>query len=300
MSTTGHDPRQAPSSATPPGASWGQVTVPVDPGAEVVRALEVGTVVARQAGMGLELVTVHTPGIPADATDAYLAKRVQEAEDFGAVRVRPRRLEGGDISDALLRHVAEGETTMLCMDTHARGAVAEMALGSVSERIVRRSPVPVLLVGPHVKARPEGYRTVLVAVDGSPQAEAAVDAAAALAARLAADIFLVNVIDPNDLHLPADIYETSYLRRVASRLPASKTNYDVLHGTHPAKAILDFARSERDAILVTGTHGRTGLRRLALGSVALDVVRGAHNPVLVVSSASTHVAMPRSHQAQHV
>jgi nucleotide-binding universal stress UspA family protein len=178
------------------------------------------------------------------------------------------------------------------MESRSRGAVTEMALGSVSEAVVRRSPVPVLLVGPHVENRPAAYTTLVVAVDGSAPSEVAVDAAAALAPRLGADLFLAQVLDPADGAPPPDVLETNYLRRVASRLPSSRTDYDVFHARHAARAIVDLARDRPDALVVIGTHGRSGVRRLAMGSVALDVVRHSPSPVLVVSSASATADAP--------
>ena len=57
--------------------------------------------------------------------------------------------------------------------------------------------------------------------------------------------------------------------------------FEVLHGSHPARSIVDFAKSEQASLIFLATHGRTGFERLRSGSVAADVLRHAECPVVM-------------------
>lgn len=272
-----------PMAAEPPPLR-GRVCVPVDPTQPGSTALAVAATVARQAGMAVEVVAVPPSGLGHHTTNAHLTARVRTAERTGATATA-QLLCPGDVAAALLAHLAHDDVAVACMDSRSRGPVGELVLGSVSEAVLRQAPVPVLLAGPRTQVGPDRYATLIVAVDGSEPAEAAVGVAADLAERLDADLFLVQVLDPRREAPPADVIETSYLARVASRLAPARTSYDVLHARDPARAIVDVARERPDALVVMGTHGRSGVRRMAMGSVALRVVKHASSPVLVVNAA---------------
>ena len=77
---------------------------------------------------------------------------------------------------------------------------------------------------------------------------------------------------------------SSYAARLARdirRRSHHDAQYEVLHGNHPGKAIADFAESIGASLIVASTHGRTGLARLTLGSVAMEIVRHAPCPVVL-------------------
>lgn len=181
------------------------------------------------------------------------------------------------------------------MHVHPRGGLARALLGSVAEDVLQRITDPVLLVGPHTRpdSSPVAGR-LMVCLDGSHNGEAILPVAAAWAREFGIEPYFVQALDPNTERalraagLPGgDVYEDAYLARVASRLydEGVPVNWDVLHSTRPAAAIIDHA-SHRDAsLLALSTHGRTGLGRIAIGSVALQVVHDSHCPALVLRAA---------------
>ena len=128
---------------------------------------------------------------------------------------------------------------------------------------------------------------ILVPLDGSKLSEIALPYAEQLAARLGDKIVLINV------RLPAeDPYHPvlkSYLERMAEILKDKKkanveplvVGSDVLVG-HPAEGIVEYAEQEGVDLIIMATHGRTGVRRWALGSVADKVVRASRQPVLLI------------------
>ena len=139
---------------------------------------------------------------------------------------------------------------------------------------------------------------ILVPVDFSPHSDFALTYGAALAVRLRASLHLVHVLEPVP---PMAVGEGLYLvdiealeagmtaeaeRRIgecrarAAALGVAVTS-DVLTG-HPATVIVNAARGWRSDLIVMGTHGRTGLAHMFMGSIAETVTRLAPCPVLTV------------------
>ncbi|MEO1064513.1 MAG: universal stress protein [Actinomycetota bacterium] len=257
----------------------GRIVVPVDPSREPSSAVSVVGTLARQAGLAVEFVATRPPGVPQANVDAYLFQRCREAEEAGASDVSWTALDASDPADGICDVLTDDGVALVCLATRARGVFGEFVLGSVAEAVVRRSPVPVVLVGPEVEATPERYREFFVALDGSELAEHAAEVAAAVAQRTGSELFLLEVLDEVP---PPDVAETAYLARVASTLEPKPGRYDAVHGRRPGEAILAMAGESPDVMVVMGTHGRSGLSRLVMGSVAHDVVHRARCPVVVV------------------
>ena len=102
-----------------------------------------------------------------------------------------------------------------------------------------------------------------------------------LAGRLDVSLLLVGVLG-SDPH-PADVIDTTYLRRLANRVGCRRNAvaWVIRRDRHPAEAILELADRRPDTIIAMGTHARTPMRRLTVGSVAMEVVRKAVGPVML-------------------
>lgn len=139
------------------------------------------------------------------------------------------------------------------------------------------------------------YRTILVPVDGSAFAEQALPVAAALAKRDGAALHVVLVHQPLPMEQPHEFLasrlheaEAAYIARVVALLDEKyhvRASSELLQG-NPAHLICDEARALEADLVVMTTHGRTGLSRSWLGSVADAVMRGATTPVLMVRPAA--------------
>jgi nucleotide-binding universal stress UspA family protein len=131
-------------------------------------------------------------------------------------------------------------------------------------------------------------KTILFPTDFSSCSDAGLEHATALARDLGAKMLIVHVEEPPIAYGGGEMYygipepDTEELRRMLSRVvpkdPAIPYEHRLLTGS-PAQAILDLAKEEGVDLIVMGTHGRTGLTRLLLGSVAEVVVRKAPCPV---------------------
>jgi nucleotide-binding universal stress UspA family protein len=187
------------------------------------------------------------------------------------------------------------------MATHGRSGLGRWVYGSVAEAVLRQAPVPLLLVRawqPATTATFDPRPCLLVPLDGSRYAETALPAASRLARQLAGALLLVRAVPVAgagtalDWALAPDLAietaalaraATDYLDRIADRLRRTGVMVDYLARSGEPAAVIEAVGQERAAaLIVMTTHGRTGLQRLALGSVADAVLRQQDRPLLLV------------------
>jgi nucleotide-binding universal stress UspA family protein len=258
-----------------------RVVVPIDFTTESDRALLVAPVLARWASASVELVTVAEP-VDRAGIEARLAELAEDIGDGVASRIVE---SGGPPEAALLTELHGDEKALWCVGSHARGAWSELLFRSVSEELVRDAHVPVVLVGPHVTKRPSG-RVLGVALDGTEQSEIILPAAAALGGALGMTLRLLQVAGKGARGLPVDSVESGYLAHAAEKVPSIKpqfSDYDVLHGDHPARDLADYVVAQRDVGMVAlATRGLSGGARLLQGSTAFELAHRATVPVLIL------------------
>lgn len=194
-------------------------------------------------------------------------------------------------SDAILARAAAFKHPLVCMASHGRSGVGQALLGSVTEATLRGSSDPILVVGPAFREdTPElaSGAPLVYCTDGSHAAEAALDAACEWAAMLGMHVWVLQVLEPslaprNDGG-GSDTIETALVERVAKRFAEAgvTVDWDALHGKEPAHALVDSIGRIGAALVVMGTHGRSGLARMVMGSQAMHVVHHSPCPVLLV------------------
>jgi nucleotide-binding universal stress UspA family protein len=273
--TVADRPTPADAGRTAPVA---RVVVPLDGSTEAEEAIPVARAVAERMGVPMSLLGWHWGTGAQWVTHRYLERVLNRWSldcDIEASWSYDN-LAAGPLLDAVRRT----QGTLVCMVTHARSGVGEVVLGSVAEDLLRKSTEPALLIGPHVVDPPDLARPVVVTVDGSPLSEAAIPLGAAWAHQLGAPLELVNVLEPTldpDVMPPGDASESGYLAGLVQQWHAD--SWEVLHG-RPADAIARHAAGHA-GLLVASTHGRSGLSRMFMGSVAVRIVHKAPCPVLV-------------------
>ncbi len=241
---------------------------------------------------------------------AYLDLLADRLEAVDAVPVTQVLLQG-DVA-ASLRTMANGTgVDLIVMTTHGRGGLDRLWLGSVADELVREVPAPLLLVRPKkgeadFEADPV-LKHILLPLDGSALAEQMLKPAVALGSVMDADYTLLRAIqlpalmgyhwEGHGVGEPAQSVlgemdrqgnrlrqeARDYLDRVAGDLRARSLSVQtrVVVERQPAAAILDESAGSAFDLIALETHGRRGLSRLVLGSVADKVIRGAALPVLV-------------------
>ena len=177
-------------------------------------------------------------------------------------------------------------TTVVCMATHGRGGLGASVLGSVAQAVVHESKQPIVLVGPSVDRgwtlTPWG--TLLVPVDGSTTSEAIVPVAIDWAKMLRLRPQVVQVLPAGkEIVEPVRDVESDYVRSVAKRCSTedSSRRWQILRALDPASALVAHAHDLPATLVALATHGRTGIGRVAIGSVATRVIRLSHCPVVV-------------------
>lgn len=238
----------------------------------------------------------------------YLLGVVARLRKMGLEKVSAEVLEGPIVETLQEQTLKEG-CELVVMTTHGRGPVSRFWLGSVADQLVHRLPIPLLLIrtqeeAPPPVAEPE-IRNILVALDGTPTAEHIFEPVATLAKLLGASCTLLRVVPasppPEDAkqfgwtheRVVPTVGDTEadklraeahvYLKRVAASLRdrGIAVQTSIVADAHPAAAILHAAAGGEYDLIALETHGRRGLPRLFLGSVADKVVRGAHVPILI-------------------
>lgn len=224
----------------------------------------------------------------------------------GDVLVEHRLLDG-EPAGAIVAAATEAGAGLICMGTHGRTGPGRLLLGSVAEGVLRAASCPVLTakVTPPPsaeKARPDGVvlwplKTILHPTDFSENSADAFALACSLARDHGARLIALHVTTVTDLAytgfgapgspLLKDEYLGTVRRSLANLQPVPGVELvRRLEEGDPAGEILRVAAEAGADLIVIGTHGRTGLRHLLMGSVAEQVVRKATPPVLSVRTPS--------------
>lgn len=282
--------------------SWG-VLVPLDGSPLAEHALPLATCIARQAGGILHLLRV-VPALsdqffwvpePGDQLEVDLRERNRTEASAYLNEVAQRIQKPGDsvavcdvveekdrISDTISAEAVRVRANLVVITSHGRGALERFWFGSVADELIRSLTVPVLVVPPVTgPADPAAIRHILVALDGSELAEQVLEPTLAIGKLTGADYLLVQVVpsEHSQLHEKAN----TYLRQVAERLQEfGNVRTRVVEADHPAKALLQ--ETAHADLIALQTHGRRGLSRMLLGSVADKVIRASTIPILVCRS----------------
>jgi nucleotide-binding universal stress UspA family protein len=313
---------------------YARILVPLDGSERAERALPVAARIACASGAQVILLRVVRVPVPLTSVfapttyDAAPAASMEASESqakeyleqiagsptlagLATEIVVPVGAPAAAILDAVGAHAAD----LIVMCSHGATGLTRWVLGSVAQHVARHAPVPVLVLresgpipaGPHPD--PEQPLRILVPLDGSQLAQAALgpaaDLAVALSAPMPGTLHLALVISPYEAaqdNMPeAFVREGAkeYLAGVVDRLGASTPAYGQLTitwsvgvGLDVATTLVRIAENGEDAegagilggcdLIAMATHGRTGLARWALGSVTERVLHATALPVLIV------------------
>jgi nucleotide-binding universal stress UspA family protein len=200
----------------------------------------------------------------------------------------------GEVWPVIAEIARKDKTDLIVIGTHGRTGVTRVLLGSVAEEIFRKSPCPVLTVGPHVSKDTERrleMKEILYATDFSPASLAALPFAVSLAQEHQARLTLLHVVGPPKVGelVHAEQYAESILRQLRALVPAEaepwcEPNFKVEHGAEADK-IMEVANALGADLIVLGVRGAEGGVGAAthlLQSIAHRVVTQARCPVLTV------------------
>lgn len=299
------------------------ILVPFDGSAFAERALPAALAIARGTGAAVELVHVHEPLPPSGGAPMYEPRfdhenRAAVCRTLDALEQRLARGAGlsirltcltGHVTKTLEERIATSGADLVVMSTHGASGLVRALMGSVADHVVRHVRVPILLVRPGapgpLTAETPLFDHMLFPLDGSELATQITEPALALASpgHTVLTLLHVIVIPIAAAWLPhpssgipvsqVDVDQrqrgvTTHLEAVASRLRARgfTTRVAVQQHAQVSRCILDFALQHEVDLIAMSTHGRGGIGRALLGSVADAVCRQATLPVLAFRPAA--------------
>lgn len=204
----------------------------------------------------------------------------------------------GNPAPTIVDYAERYDQDLVVMPTHGREGISRYLIGSVSEKVVRLSPIPVLTV----RMQPDEtlefpYENILIPTDGSAATTHAAKHALLLAASLDATVHVLSVVEETALGLDvrsvisskeSEQAATEAIEAIVSEAETrgvANTVRHIKHGT-PIEEILDCIESNDIHAVGMGTTGRRGTDRILLGSVAEKTVRSAPVPVMTVTDSS--------------
>lgn len=261
---------------------FNRILIPLDGSLPATSALVAGEELAERLNADLHVLTLTRKGRSEIGLSRIIERQVARIEHKPRVDVRPLSYT---VAEDIAGEFDRVDNTLVVMSTWARGRAAGI-IGNVAEDVLRLVREPLIMLGPHVDVYREWLGgPLLIATDGSEFGDSIVPFAVELATELAIEPRLATVLDPTKVPAGAGLRaETTSIAALASSMTTTtgvEVAYDVLHNQDPGRGIADHADHQETSMIAMSTHGRSGAWRLTSGSVAMDVVRRAHCPVLL-------------------
>ncbi len=303
-----------------------RIFVPLDGSARAERALDLAALLVQQVPTGepafepllilFQVVDLSSPWLDLDDRQDERTRATEAATRYLEAQARRVRSQGitvetsvhlGNPAEVILEQTIARQVELIVLSTHGRSGLARWALGSVAERVARSVSAPLLLLPDAAPAttisveleHTESTPQMLVPLDGSAKAEAALPAAIEMARLLHAEVRLLYVFMPKfeeySLEETRRNWDTGrrrihqierYLLRQAAIIQHAgvKAHWTLEYGMPGAK-VIETAHSHKVSMVVMTTQGRSGLVRWRLGGVSEEVLHDGGLPVLLVLSA---------------
>jgi nucleotide-binding universal stress UspA family protein len=219
------------------------------------------------------------------AAEVYLMEHIQALRAGGLEATY--EVAGGAPAACIVESAAREPEALIAMTTHGYSGLQRWSLGSVADKVIHAATTPVFLVRTTspVPEDPAGLKRLLVPSDGSPFAAQALPLAVEFGVRAQAELILLHAVPLDVEPSPDTLRERIGLQLAAAverlHLPDIPIT-QVLAVGDPAEAIVDQAVQRHADLIVMATHGYSGLRRWALGSVADKLLHACAIPLLLV------------------
>jgi len=186
--------------------------------------------------------------------------------------------EGEEPYRYIVDEAAKKQVEMIIMGRRGRTGLKRLMMGSVTARVIGHSPCKVLVIPETAKV---SYKNILIATDGSKYSDAAALEAISIAKRCGSDLIALSVTT-KDKDLLSAKKSVEKISQIAER-EGLKSKTLTPRGT-PSNVIVETAEKKNADVIVVGSHGKTGLERLLMGSVTERVIGQANCAVLVVKA----------------
>lgn len=255
--------------------------------------------------MGSELDVVHvieSEGQGERLAKAYLDRIIEETKEPGIKKKRSVILHG-KAADQILDYVERNKIDIMAMASHGHSGLRRWVIGSTADKIIRGTKAPVLMVygkEKSVSRQPKAFTHVLLPLDGSKIAEASLPYAESIVNKTKVRVSLFRAVSPlvDQYAGPPEGYVVDYAGKVMQALEEEAGDYlkqtarlleekGILVSTSmvvgsPGTEILKYIEKQKVDLVIMSTHGRTGLGRWILGSVADKILHSVEIPLLLV------------------
>ncbi len=281
-----------------------RILVPLD-GSEIAEgALPYAEGVARRLHSEVILLTACLPGESLERPlRAYLEKRAEELKSLGIKATQ--LVVWGNTASEILDFSEKNGIGLIIISTHGRTGPSFWPLGSIANKVLQRSRIPVLLIRSReleAVIRENELRKILVPLDGSQFAEGIIPYVEGLADGMNDEVMLLRVIEPMDYTIQStsgpwfdwEKYEKEFMAKAereaksylskkenALRNKGVKVSSASLVGK-PTQTILQYAEDNSVSLIALATHGFSGITEWAYGSVASRIIEGSSKPTLLV------------------
>ena len=224
------------------------------------------------------------------------------AKRFPGVELEPL-VGAGKPEEIIVDEASKVDSTLIAMSTHGRTGIGRWLLGSVTDKVLHTATSPLLVVRAKNADSPTveqaQIKSIIVPLDGSKLAEAVFPIVTDLAAATSSEVLLIRAVSVPAGYYAGEEYEpppdidflgileteaTEYLEQACKTLRQGglgSVKTAVLVG-YPASEVEAVAERTPDSIIAISSHGRSGIGRTVLGSVADRLVRHSGSPVLVI------------------
>jgi nucleotide-binding universal stress UspA family protein len=304
---------------------YSKILIPLDGSETAEKVLPYARYLAKRFKIAIELLTVvdiaemaaHMSADTARFLDTMIDDGVKRSTIYlgGVARTFPESnvkisVERGRAEDLIIEKGAADTAMLITMATHGRSGLNRFLLGSIAEKVLRGTVNPLLLVRATEEAKPDGEATlksIIVPLDGSELAESVLPMAAGMARKLDLEIELFRAYHiPSDAYTGDEGYPVNYEELVMRGVRDEASEYLDKKATELKKLgvaqvscvtkegfagdeIISLGKKTPDNLIAMCSHGRSGVRRWMLGSVAETVVRHSAGPVLITRAGSPRV-----------
>jgi nucleotide-binding universal stress UspA family protein len=282
-----------------------KILVPLDGREPSECVLEIAGSIASRAGAQIDFIHVgEAAQALATRQDTYLERTAEQMSERWGIKtsysiIDDERYEPDtkvEIAGAIFQYVCDRDVDLVILARKGKGGIVRAWLSSVSKHMVNWCPVPVVLWraagGLPQPGMITAIRRIIVPLDGSNVSEEILPHAVKMAKLLNITLHLIRVVTPAQLQDSALSMEIArnYLDEMLPGLIVQgvQATAKVILAGSVSKAILDFAGAgpEVDSIIAMSTHGRTGIARVLLGSIAEGVLDNATVPLMLYRPAN--------------
>ena len=187
----------------------------------------------------------------------------------------------------IVNDAAKNQVDMIIIGTHGRTGLKRLLMGSVTARVIGHAPCNVLVVPLHAKVE---CRHILVATDGSRYSDAAASEAIGIAKRCGGSLIVISVaLSDKEIILPEDdeemILAKDNVKKIVGLAEKEGVKTEGLTAIgKPYEAIVETSKQKHADLIVVGSHGKTDLNRLLMGSVTERIIGHSESAVLIVKA----------------